>query len=209
MGQPLLEAKNLSCERDDRCLFRGLDLSLNAGDIIQLAGPNGSGKSTLLRILSGLFMSYEGQVDWRGQDRDDHTASFRRDVLYLGHRSGVKASLTPLENLRFMVGLHRAVNDRELMQALERVGLSGFEHSPSRNLSAGQQRRIALARLFLSEATIWLLDEMFTAIDHQGVLWFENYLSQQAEQGRAIVLTTHHALQIESVVTVQLGAGRP
>jgi len=205
MGRSLLDIRGLCCERDDRTLFHDLDFSLASGEIVQLSGPNGSGKTTLLRIIAGLFLSYRGDVVWRGRPRDDNLSDFHQDVLYLGHRSGVKAALTPFENLRFLSGLHGEINTPELLSALERVGLAGYEHSPSRNLSAGQQRRIALARLFLSDASIWLLDEMFTAIDLDGVSWFEQFLTEQAGQGRGILLTTHHVLSISNVRRVQLG----
>ena len=205
MSSTLLRAENLRCERDDRLLFSDLSFEINSGDVLQLEGPNGAGKTTLLRILSGLFPSYDGKVYWREQNVQDCQAEFKSDLLFLGHKSAVKATLSPLENLRFLVAMHQPVTDNELHQALERVGLSGYEYVPCRNLSAGQHRRVALARLYLSKAKFWVLDEIFTAIDKAGVAQFEALLAEKAKAGMAIVLTTHHHLAMECVRKLQLG----
>lgn len=205
MHAPVLQVENLFCERDDRILFAGLSFDVSSGDIVQLEGPNGAGKTTLLRILSGLLRSYEGNVSWEGKDIHDYRAEYAENTLVLGHKSAVKTSLTPIENLRFLIGLHRPFDEVKAFEALAKVGLAGYEHVLCRNLSAGQHRRVSLARLYLSDAKVWLLDEIFTAIDKAGVAQFEALLGQKAQEGVAIVLTTHHQLAIDKVRKVTLG----
>lgn len=205
MPTPLLQVEQLLCERDDRILFSDLSFDVCAGDIIQLEGPNGAGKTSLLRILSGLLMAYEGEIRWQGQSILSHRAEYAENTLVLGHKSAVKISLTPMENLRFLMGLHEGFDESKAYWALAQVGLTGYEHVLCRNLSAGQQRRVSLARLYLSEAKIWLLDEIFTAIDKNGVAQFEALLAEKAKSGVAVILTTHHQLAIDSVRKITLG----
>jgi len=205
MSTALLKANNLMCERDDRLLFSNLSFELFSGDILRLEGPNGAGKTTLLRILSGLFSTFEGGVSWNGQNVRQCYSEFQQDLLFIGHKSSVKTTLTPLENLRFLMGLQQPIMDDELWQALEQVGLAGYEHVLCRNLSAGQKRRVALARLYLSDAKLWILDEIFTAIDKKGVAQLEAFLREKARMGVAIVLTTHHELSIPGIRLLRLG----
>jgi len=207
MSVALLKADELICERDDRILFTGLSFELFSGDVLQLEGPNGAGKTTLLRILSGLFSTFEGGVSWKGQNVRQYYSEFQQDLLFIGHKSSVKTTLTPLENLRFLMGLQQSVIEDELWQALEQVGLAGYEHVLCRNLSAGQKRRVALARLYLSKAKLWVLDEIFTAIDKKGVAQLEAFLVEKAQSGVAIVLTTHHELAMPGVKVLRLGQG--
>ena len=205
MSEPLLQAVDLSCERDDRVLFRDLSVSIVPGTLTRVEGPNGSGKTTLLRILAGLHDGYSGQILWRGQARAARREQFLRNLLYIGHRPGVKPLLTPLENLRaLLAGRHRH-SDAVLRQALDGCGLAGFHDVPSQNLSAGQQRRVALARLLISDEPLWILDEAFTAIDFQGVDSLERLLSQRVASGGAVVVTTHHPLALAGMQRVELG----
>ena len=208
MGTALLSANNLLCERDDRLLFSNLSFELCSGDILQLEGPNGAGKTTLLRILSGLFSNFEGQVCWNGQSTGECYTEYQQNLLYIGHKSAIKTTLTPLENLQFLLRLKESVAEEKLWQALEKVGLAGFESVLCKNLSAGQQRRVALARLYLSTAKIWVLDEIFTAIDKAGVAQLEALLAEKAKEGVAIVLTTHHELVLPNVRCLRLGRTR-
>jgi len=205
MGAALLKTDNLQCERDDRLLFSGLSFEIYSGEVLQLEGPNGSGKTTLLRILSGLFTSFEGQVWWQGQAVKGCRSEFQQDLLFLGHKSSVKNTLSPLENLRFLMGLQQSIKEDQLWWALEQVGLAGYEHVLCRNLSAGQKRRVALARLYLSDAKLWVLDEIFTAIDKKGVAQLEALLEEKARSGVAIVLTTHHELAMKNIQILSLG----
>lgn len=195
LSQPLLRAENLFCERDDRVLFDGLSLAVEAGEIVQIEGANGSGKTTLLRILSGLSNHYEGRLYWRGEPVDEVVEQFRSELLYFGHHPGVKALLTPEENLRWYQALHPSLEFGDIGHALEQVGLRGFEDVPCHTLSAGQHRRVSLARLYLSRAPLWILDEPFTAIDKRGVAAKEALIRRHVEQGGAVILTTHQDLQ--------------
>ena len=202
----MLRISRLSCERDDRLLFDNLNHDFSAGSITQLEGPNGAGKTTLLRILAGLYSSYAGEVFWKNSLVDQVRIEFNQQLLFIGHKSAIKTSLTPLENLKFLSGLQQTDDQQKLMWALEQVGLYGYEDVLCRNLSAGQQRRVALARLYLSSARLWILDEIFTAIDKFGVAQLEQFLSAQARKGVTIILTTHHHLAISDVQVLRLGA---
>jgi heme exporter protein A len=189
------DIKGLRCERDERLLFRDLAFAVAAGDVVQIDGPNGSGKTTLLRILSGLSQQFDGELHWCGEPMSRAALSFRSDLFYLGHAPAVKALLTPLENLQWSMGGETHTREATLA-ALKEVGLYGYEDVPCFSLSAGQQRRVALARLYLTTARLWILDEPFTAIDKSGVAALEWHISAHAERGGGVILTTHHALQL-------------
>jgi heme exporter protein A len=191
----LLQTIDLSCERDDRLLINALNLEIEPGAIYQLEGPNGSGKTTLLRVLCGLSTRYQGEILWCGENMARARADYLSRLLFIGHSAGVKAALTPRENLHWYAALNHA-DASVIEQSLIQVGLRGFEDSPCFNLSAGQQRRVSLARLFLQQASLWVLDEPFTAIDKSGVAELEDWIEQHALQGGSVLLTTHHELNI-------------
>jgi len=184
----LLAVEQLSCERGGLALFNHLGFSVSPGEIVQIMGPNGSGKTTLLRVLAGLSTAYEGSL------QRSTLASF----IYLGHKPGIKAMLSPLENLRWYVAsslsshLSSQKTDEDILRALAQWQLQGYEHQPCYQLSAGQQQRVALSRLLLSDAALWLLDEPFTAIDQSGVSQLESLLLSHADQRGAVILTSHH-----------------
>lgn len=205
MSEPLLQAVNLHCERDNRTLFRDLSFSILPGTLTRVEGPNGSGKTTLLRVLAGLNDNTDGQVLWRGEDRNACRESFLRNTLYIGHRPGIKPMLSPLENLQALMAGRVACPDTALLQALSGTGLAGFEHVPCRRLSAGQQRRVALARLLVADEPLWILDEIFTAIDAQGVEALERLLEKRVEEGGSIIVTTHHNLDAPRMQRIRLG----
>ena len=207
MSEPLLQAVDLQCERDERILFRDLSFSILPGTVTRVEGPNGSGKTTLLRMLAGLNDAWSGNLLWCGLPRSAQREEFLRNTLYLGHRPGIKPLLTPLENLRALTAGRRPLPDPVLRQALEGTGLAGFQDVPCRNLSAGQQRRVALARLLIADEPLWLLDEVFTAIDSAGVSAIENLLQQRASEGGAVVVTTHHDLNLPGMQRIVLGGG--
>jgi heme exporter protein A len=192
----LIQVENLFCERDERILFEDLNFSVSQGEVIQIEGQNGSGKTTLLRILSGLSNHYEGDIYWEGEPVSEVREEFRRELLYFGHHPGVKAVLTPEENLQWYAAMHPGISVADIPMALDKVGLTGFEDSPCHTLSAGQNRRVSLARLYLSSAKLWILDEPFTAIDKKGVAEKEQLILDHAKQGGCVILTTHHELGV-------------
>ncbi|MCF7202783.1 cytochrome c biogenesis heme-transporting ATPase CcmA [Pseudomonas oligotrophica] len=194
MTTPFLEAVALACERDWRLLFDGLDLRLEPGDMLQVAGPNGSGKTSLLRLLCGLMQPTAGQVLLKGASLQAQRGELARNLLWIGHAAGIKGLLTAEENLAWLCALHQPASHEAIWQALASVGLRGFEDVPCHTLSAGQQRRVGLARLYLSPPPLWILDEPFTALDKHGVAQLEAHLAQHCEAGGMVVLTTHHSL---------------
>lgn len=204
---PLLELRNLGCERDERLLFSGLDMQLFPGDVVQIGGANGAGKTTLLRALAGISTDYHGQIRYAGQALPEEAWEFAGDSLYLGHLPGIKKALTPAENLEWykaQSGAAVAIND-----ALAAVGLYGYEDTPCYQLSAGQLRRVALARLHLSRARIWILDEPFTAIDKLGVSQLETLIAQHSAKGGVVILTSHQDLSLPQLRMVNLQDYRP
>lgn len=201
----MLAARRLFCERDDRILFKDLNFSLAEGQVMQLRGSNGSGKTTLLRILCGLNDGYQGSIRWYGDKLDEKAEEFAASLLYIGHRVGVNKVLTPLENLNWSCSLQSGVSETQLLEALAKVGLRGFEYSACFGLSAGQQQRVALARLLLSPAKLWVLDEPFTTLDVKGVELLESMLTSHAGAGGSVLVTTHHPLNIEGLQELNLG----
>ena len=191
-----LEARALECIRDDRVLFSQLDFSLQAGEALILEGRNGSGKTSLLRIMCGIRLPDSGSVNWGGTDIARLGPDYHQHMAYVGHRDGNKLDLTPLENLAMARALGMA-SDMSLEAALEKVDLSGFEDVPTRNLSAGQQRRLALARLLVTETVLWILDEPFTSLDVHGIEVIEGLLAQHTERGGMIAVTSHHAVNLD------------
>ncbi|KHT45119.1 cytochrome c biogenesis heme-transporting ATPase CcmA [Vibrio sinaloensis] len=189
----MLEVSQLTAIRDERILFESLSFSIDSGELVQIEGRNGTGKTTLLRIITGLGDRDQGEIFWNGESIESNRDSFHEDLLFLGHSTGIKRDLTAYENLRFYLSVHsKASIDKEtIYQALTKVGLAGREDVPVAQLSAGQQRRVALARLWLSQHKLWILDEPLTAIDKQGVKVLEALFLNHAEQGGIVMLTTH------------------
>ena len=197
MSNHSLEVKQLACIRGDRHLFANLDIQLNSGQLLYLQGRNGSGKTTLLRSLCGLFHPDEGEIRWSGKRVAELGEHFYDQVLYIGHAPGIKLDLTPVENLRVYSRLHGLNADEQaLWQALQAIGLKGFEDLPARTLSAGQKRRIVLSRLFIDKAPLWILDEPFTALDVAAVDLLQGLIARHVEEGGMVILTTHQEVQL-------------
>jgi heme exporter protein A len=202
---PLISAKNLTCIREERILFEQLNINVCPGDIVQIEGANGTGKTSLLRILAGLSQPYEGDILFKKQNINKSRDVFYQNLLYLGHLPGVKGEMSAQENLEFNLAL-QGLDSTKAEATLNEVNLLGFEDALASHLSAGQHRRIALARLWQSKAPIWILDEPFTAIDKLGVKKLEQLFVQHAQQGGCVILTTHQdlSLPVDSVKKITL-----
>ena len=195
-----LEIKQLRCERGRRTLIRNLSFEIKSGELIQIEGTNGSGKTTLLRTLCNLTLASEGEINWCGENIDDIREEFFANLLYLGHHAGIKDDFTAIENLRFNLAMHHQnISDADLLSALEKIGLRNCEDLPCRQLSAGQRRRVALARLLVSRQTLWILDEPFTAIDKDGTAQLCEIIAQHCQNGGMVILTSHTPVDIKTV----------
>ena len=201
----MLSAHGLTCVRGERRLFAGLDLAIDAGQWLHVRGENGAGKTSLLRLLAGLAQPAAGEIDWCGQPIRRADEQYRRDLLFLGHHGALKEELTALENLQFAAALDgAALAGPEAMAALHRFGLKGREELPVRFLSAGQKRRVLLARLLTRKAKLWVLDEPFTALDVKAVDLLAALISEHLAGGGMAVLTSHQAMPIPGGRELQL-----
>jgi heme exporter protein A len=201
MSQHLLQVVDVSCERGGRQLFKPVSFALSAGTALHLEGDNGAGKTTLLRSLSGLSALSQGEVLWRGVPSHAAASGFKRELLYLGHALGLKDELTALENVQLNAALAgQTINREKALQALATQGLKSRAHLPLRVLSQGQKRRVALARLQVAQAKLWLLDEPFVALDTDAVKALQLLLQQHVAQGGALVFTSHQAVDLGAVV---------
>jgi heme exporter protein A len=195
----MLEALNLSCVRGTRRLFKGLNFSANPGELIELRGENGSGKTSLLRILSGLAAPAGGEVRWQGKNIRSLGEEYSGAVAYLAHQNGVKDELTAIENLRIANGVAgNALSKHEAQLTLEQVGLSRQQNLPVRALSAGQRRRVALARLLTSKATLWILDEVLTSLDDTAIKLSGRFISDHLTKGGIAIIATHQELNLSA-----------
>ncbi|NWG30318.1 MAG: cytochrome c biogenesis heme-transporting ATPase CcmA [Rhodocyclaceae bacterium] len=193
----MLTATALSCVRGERLLFAGLDLALKPGEWLHVQGENGAGKTSLLRILAGLSPPAAGEVRWQGEPIRTLAEEYRRHLLFLGHHGAVKEELTPLENLSFAAELDgAALSEAEALAALSRFGLRGREDLAVRFLSAGQKRRVLLARLAVRKATLWILDEPFTALDVKAVELLSNLIVEHVRGGGICILTSHQSIPL-------------
>ena len=196
----MLEVSNLACSRGDHRLFSGLNFSLDFGQIMQVKGANGSGKTSLLRTLCGFITPDEGDIIWRGESIRELDEEYYAEMMYLGHLNAIKDELSALENLRISAGLSGVeLEEKEAMAALKRMGLRGRELLPTKVLSQGQRRRVALARLLVSDAKLWVLDEPLTALDVGAVALIQELMAEHLARHGMVIFTTHQPLQVAGV----------
>ena len=204
VNKPGLVAKDLEYRRDDRVLFSELNLEIQPGQAIQIEGSNGSGKTTLLRILCGLIMPDHGHIFWGDEDIQHNRHDYVKNLAYIGHHNGIKEDSTALENLILSRALSGTDARMSPNQALLSVGLRGYDHQLCRTLSAGQKRRVALARLLINPSMLWILDEPFTAIDQTGMEELEAIITEHVSAGGMVILTSHHKLNLTDLSSINL-----
>ena len=192
---PHLAVSGLSCARDDRLLFSDLSFEIKPRQMLLLEGRNGSGKTTLLRALCGIRPPDSGEIRWCGTPIEKLGPDYHAHIAYVAHADGVKRDLTALENLRMSRTLGKP-NATSLEAGLEQVGLDGFDDVLALNLSAGQQRRLALARLLITDSRLWILDEPYTSLDKSGIALFGEIMERHTAMGGMIILTAHHDVQL-------------
>ena len=195
-------ADNLACERGERLVFRGLSFALGPGEALVLRGPNGAGKSSLLRLCAALLRPAAGRLSWDGADVWDEPDAFRARLAYIGHLDGVKPLLTARENVEFWASLRRG---GEADAGLEAFGIAHLAALPARFLSAGQKKRVALARLIAAPAALWLLDEPTVSLDDDGAARLAGACAAHRARGGMVVAATHVELGFENAQTLRLG----
>lgn len=193
----LIRTENLCFERDEIKVIDRVNLELNSGDLLQVEGCNGSGKTTLLRLLTTAVKPTSGRIFYQGKKLSDCRYEYCSNIIFIGHQIALKERLTPVENLNWLSPI--GLSQDSINRALDLVGLRDFETAPSWSLSAGQKRRVALARLILSNAKIWFLDEPFTAIDTQGIGLMRQLIDDHVSKGGAVVFSTHQSVDMKNV----------
>ncbi|MDV6316935.1 cytochrome c biogenesis heme-transporting ATPase CcmA [Idiomarina sp. HP20-50] len=202
-NSPLLHAEQLSSIRGGRVLFENLNFSVSAGQLWQVSGPNGAGKSSLLRILTGLLEPSNGIVSFNNQPLKHNWSDYCQQLLFIGHKAAVKGELSALENFHWQQKLS-AVENVNAWDLLEKLGLLGLEDELTVKLSAGQQRRVALTRLWATRASLWILDEPFTALDAQGVALLQQRFVEHLRSGGTIIFTSHQSLTLSELAPEKL-----
>ena len=193
----MFSVSNLSCSRGEKRLFSGVSFALQPGQWLHLEGDNGVGKTSLLRLACGLSALEQGEIQWQGQPVSQNSDEFRANLAYLGHQLALKEDLTPLENLRADAAIAgRALSLADAKSALVQLGLKGREHLPVRVLSQGQKRRAALARLWVSSAKLWILDEPFVALDNAAQNVLSEVINSHLSKQGMVLLTSHQAVSL-------------
>jgi heme exporter protein A len=201
----LFEGQSLVCVRGERVVFDGVDFALADGDALLLVGPNGSGKSTLLRLMAGLLRPVAGAVLWDGVPVAEDRRRHGERLHYVGHLDGVKGALTVRENLAFSASVHGGTrDDGGLQAALRHFGIAHLCDIPARLLSAGQRRRLALARLLVSSAPLWLLDEPTVSLDRASVAALSEAVLRHRAAGGMAVIATHAAIEVGAAASLEM-----
>src|SRR6202041_3724100 len=191
-----LRVEKVHVWRGDRHVLKGVSLTLASGQLLHVSGPNGTGKTTLLRVICGLLRPEQGSVSWRGHPISSVRGEYQAALAYASHEPALKGDLTALENLRFAVGLKRRVSPGELRASLEQTGVAACADLPARVLSAGQRRRVAMARVLAMNAPVWLLDEPYTNLDASGADLLSGLLQAHVEAGGLALVVAHHELEL-------------
>lgn len=191
-----LSGRGIHVWRGDRHVLRGVDIDVLPGEVVHVSGPNGTGKTTLLRVLAGLLPAEEGHVGWRGRGIREERDEFNAEMAYLGHENALKGDLTSFENLRYSVGMRRVLDAIEIQNTLDHLGILRCRDLPARVLSAGQRRRLAMSRIMLLGASLWVLDEPFTNLDVAGVELFSSLIGDHVAAGGMVVLAAHQGLKV-------------
>jgi len=205
----MLTVQDLACARGDRLLFKNVAFELNAGGLFYVLGENGSGKSSLLRMLCGLMLPENGVVLWDKKNIKEEAERYLSNLTYIGHLNGLKDDLTALENLTMSArATGNEVTKEKALRALAAIRVERCANLPARVLSQGQKRRVALAKLWLTEAVLWVLDEPFAALDIASVEVLAARLGEHLSNGGMAVLTTHQdvVIKAESTQTLRLSA---
>ena len=194
-----LSATDLTLFRGERCLFSDLDFALNPGELLLLEGQNGCGKTSLMRAIAGLLEFETGDVYWDGKSVREYRQAFHSEMIWMAHRTGLKLDLTLVENLNFERRL-RASSEADFESVLERLGIQRLKRLPVRSLSAGQQRRVALARMLLSKAKLWFMDEPVTNLDRDGRKLVVQLVNEHLERGGLCVMAAHQDIEIQGTM---------
>ncbi len=200
----MLETVDLECVRGDRPLFSHLSFSLKPGELLHITGVNGSGKTTLLRTLCGLTRPQTGEIRWNGAAIRQLGDEYHAQLAYVGHANGIQGDLTPVENLRVAMNLSGCANGADIPTTLERLGLAAYRRFPSKILSQGQKRRLALARLMVERKPLWILDEPLSGLDVDSVALMTTILMEHLAQGGLTVITSHQDINIQTKTVLQI-----
>ena len=198
-SSPLLRVRDLAFSRDELPVFGPLEFAVGVGEALLVQGDNGAGKTTLLRVLAGLLRADAGTMEIESAPADQLCRA--NHIAYLGHLPGLKADLSAMQNLRCLGGLHGQRIGQSVDAAMALVGLAGFEDAAVRTLSAGQKKRLGLARLWLSPAPLWLLDEPYANLDLEGIRLVNRMVEAHLAEGGAALITTHGAYAAPPVRT--------
>jgi heme exporter protein A len=200
-----LEARNITCVRGERALFSGLDLQLFAGQCLHIRGENGVGKTSLLRLLTGLASPESGEVLWCGHPIKKQASEYHSKLLFLGHRDALKEDLSAIENLRMYAAIDSiTLSEQDAFVSLWRFGLKGREDLPVNCLSAGQKKRVLMARMLTRRAQVWILDEPFNALDTHAVGELQDLIVEHLQGNGLVVLTSHQSLAISGLRVLDL-----